>query len=418
MTELFRPEAITFSGRRNFGSIVIRQPLALRVAVVVLAVLTLLVLTFLQQGQYARKETVTGQLRPDNGIVKVYSPSPGIAGPTIIRSGDLVRAGEPLLEVHNHWSLDDGEDGSDALIAELTRQESNLVERKARVVRKANQENIWLQEKLKNLERELAQQRRLHLLQLTRTRLSKRNFTNVENLFARGHAATSEVGRYQSALLTEQQAVIQIAQRINQIEMTISGITHELLLLPIAITDQTEAITFELSNLTQRITELRGRANHIVTAPVTGLVAAINFNEGDRVSASRSILTILPSDSKLFAWLHIPSRAVGMISKGQAVRLRYDSFPYQQFGSQRAEIVSLTRTAVDPSELQGPAITTEPVFVAKAALDKQTITVFGAEKALAPGSVFSADILKAERSILAWMLDPIQALQYRTGGIR
>ena len=56
----------------------------------------------------------------------------------------------------------------------------------------------------------------------------------------------------------------------------------------------------------------------------------------------------------------------------------------------------------------------EPVFVAKVALDKGTITAYGEEHPLQTDMLLTADIVQAKRSILDWILDPLYALRGRT----
>jgi membrane fusion protein len=92
----------------------------------------------------------------------------------------------------------------------------------------------------------------------------------------------------------------------------------------------------------------------------------------------------------------------------------YDGFPYQRFGTQSGTIISISDAAISPGELAGPLQIQEPVFVAKVALDKGTITAYGEERPLQTDMLLTADIVQAKRSILDWILDPLYALRGRT----
>ncbi len=92
----------------------------------------------------------------------------------------------------------------------------------------------------------------------------------------------------------------------------------------------------------------------------------------------------------------------------------YDGFPYQRFGTHAGTIISVSDAAISPGELAAPLQIQEPVFLAKVALNKGTITAFGKERPLQADMLLTADIVQAKRSILEWMLDPLYALRGRT----
>ena len=58
-----------------------------------------------------------------------------------------------------------------------------------------------------------------------------------------------------------------------------------------------------------------------------------------------------PADRGAYATEIFRREAVGFIREGQEVRLRYPALPYQKFGSHRARVVQVSRSAVAPGEL-------------------------------------------------------------------
>jgi membrane fusion protein len=144
-------------------------------------------------------------------------------------------------------------------------------------------------------------------------------------------------------------------------------------------------------------------------------VAALMAEPGQPVAAGAHLLTLLPEDSPLEAHLYAPSRAVGFIREGQEVRLRYPAFPYQKFGSQRARVVSVARSALSPSELgfAPPDGSREPVYRVKVALERQAVAAYGREQPLQAGMQVEADILLDRRRLIEWVFEPLASLAGR-----
>ena len=114
------------------------------------------------------------------------------------------------------------------------------------------------------------------------------------------------------------------------------------------------------------------------------------------------------------ATLYAPSRAIGMARVGQPVRLMYDAFPYQRFGTFTGHIVRISHSVLAPDEVDAPVKLQDPVYEVRVALDRQRIDAFGEALALEPGMTLSADVILDRRSFLDWILKPIRAVQARS----
>jgi len=65
-------------------------------------------------------------------------------------------------------------------------------------------------------------------------------------------------------------------------------------------------------------------------------------------------------DSALIGRLLIPTSAIGFVESGQEVRVRYDAFPYQHFGVQRARLREVARSVLFDGDAYGPLPVTAP----------------------------------------------------------
>ena len=88
------------------------------------------------------------------------------------------------------------------------------------------------------------------------------------------------------------------------------------------------------------------------------------------------------------------------------VNIRFDAFPYQKFGMQRARVLEISRSVLAPREAGDPR-GSEPVYRVRAAIEKQSVEAFGQQVFLKPGMQFSADVVLERRSLLEWLLEPL-----------
>jgi len=98
---------------------------------------------------------------------------------------------------------------------------------------------------------------------------------------------------------------------------------------------------------------------------------------------------------------------------GQELLLNYDAFNFQLYGRYRATVTRIDRASLDPREhlLPVPGIQ-EPVFTIKARLDQSYVEGPDIYR-LQSGMLFSADIVTAEMSLLAFIFKPVLELKAR-----
>lgn len=169
----------------------------------------------------------------------------------------------------------------------------------------------------------------------------------------------------------------------------------------------------DISRLKQQQTELNARGELLITAPITGRVTNLVAEIGNNVQMGLPLLTIMPDNAELQAVLLVPTRAYGFVQPGQHTRLRFDAFPYQRFGLYEGEVIKTAQAIVLPGEVDMPVAAQEPVYRVEVALASQHIRAYGNSVPLQSGMLLSADIVLEQRSLLAWLFEPILSLKGR-----
>ncbi|MEM1204061.1 MAG: HlyD family efflux transporter periplasmic adaptor subunit [Acidobacteriota bacterium] len=87
---------------------------------------------------------------------------------------------------------------------------------------------------------------------------------------------------------------------------------------------------------------------HLVTAPVAGTLAQLaDLRPGAAVAVGDTVATVVPEGQLRIVADFDPGAAVGRIRPGQDARMRFDGFPWTQFGTLRAVAV---RVGSEPSD--------------------------------------------------------------------
>ena len=150
------------------------------------------------------------------------------------------------------------------------------------------------------------------------------------------------------------------------------------------------------------------RASISASSPTGGLVTVVLAKSGQQVAAGTQLLALMPKDSALQAQLFVPSEAIGAIATGQQVILRYDAFPYQEFGQYLGNVGKVSHSALSPEDIQNVSGIKPkgPVFLVTVNLDRQTASSHHSNFNLSPGIHLEAEILVQRRSLLSWLLMP------------
>ncbi|MUI22339.1 biotin/lipoyl-binding protein, partial [Pseudomonas aeruginosa] len=79
------------------GKVTLTRPVSFTFLTLLAAVMALLVVGFFLFGSYTKRSTVSGQLVPASGQVKVHAPQAGIVLRKFVQEGQAVRRGERLM---------------------------------------------------------------------------------------------------------------------------------------------------------------------------------------------------------------------------------------------------------------------------------------------------------------------------------
>jgi membrane fusion protein len=408
---LFRPAAIAANRKDALGPIVLARPVSFGMLTGVALLIASLLGALLAFGRYSAHSTLRGRLVPDRGVIDIHSPQLGTIVEKRVAEGQHVERGEVLFVV-----------SSDRLTKALGPAQSAVGER--------------LSGRRRSLEAQIDDTRALERLERASLEESRSSLggeaamleQSIDAQRQRVHIAEEAVERYrriraqgfasEDVLLAKQADLLEQRGRLQGLERETSGIGRQLDdvmaragSLELRYRNQIAELERSVSAADLDIAENEARRELVVAAPANGIVTGIAAVVGQPVDNSARLAFILPSGSRLRAELYASSRAVGFISAGEDVLLRYESFPYQKFGHYYGTVEAVSQTAVLPGVRAADATGAEPVYQVVVALESQNVIAYGTPRELRAGMAVEADVLLETRRLYEWVLEPLYSLR-------
>ena len=418
MGSLFRPEALEHRDRDWLGSIQLTRPVSLSLLTWFAVLVAAAVATYLVLGEYTRKARVSGYLVPDRGVIRLVAPQPATVVESHAADGRSVRRGDVL------FVLDIGQ----ATLSGDTQAavQSSLALRERSLHGAARQRTQLEQSQIDALDRQIDAMRREFDsmaaetdLQRQRLALAQQAQAQFESLRNQNFVSAAQVRAKAEEVLNVKAQVQGLERQRAAHQREIASLQAQRRDLPLRAQAAQGEIDRDLAALAQQAAESEARQRVVVRAPEDGVLSGVLAEPGQAVTPAVALASLLPAGARLQAQLFAPSSAVGFVRADQTVELRYQAFPYQKFGHQSGEVVQVSRSPLQASELAGlslPAAASaggEPLYRITVRLDRQSVAAYGQAQALAPGMQLEADVLLDRRRLIEWLFEPVLGLAGR-----
>jgi len=300
---------------------------------------------------------LTGKLEPGSKVREVQAPVPGVVEQVLVRDGQPVRFGDPLVRF-------DLRDARSRLQSARTLKAQ--LEGEIQVYRAAlgeispaglnpNQLRQYRTQRLDLTSRTATAQ---HELQKSRTRLyGLRETQKLNEYIAKQYEQLARTGAMSTlqALDARNRAVTartQVAEELREIARLEASLVNNSASPETQLRGRIEFSRREITEQERLIREAQLAIQYgLLTAPSNGVVFDIDVGRGTVVQASALLLKVVPSDS-LQARVYVPNTAIGFLQPGQQADLSMDTFPATDYGRIPARIRRIGSDALTPEELR------------------------------------------------------------------
>lgn len=414
MAQLFRPAALNAQHVKWMGDIVLTRPVSFFSLTVGALGFALLIISFLLFGSYTKRSTVSGQLVPDIGLVKVYVPQSGLILEKHVREGQTVRQGELLYLLSSERQSSSQGDIQASISHQVAARQQSLREELRHTQLLQQDEHAALGKKVNGLQAEQSNIARQLDGQQNRIKLAEDVVYRAQQLLAQGYISKEMMQQKQADLLDQRNRLQALERDQISIGRELESQRSELASLPLRQQNQRAQMDRILTSTDQEWTESEAKRRLAITAPESGVVTAVAAEVGQTVDGGKPLVSIVPTGAVLQASLYAPSKAIGFIKTADPVLLRYQAYPYQKFGHAHGRVAFVSRTALPVAEFSSMASATaangEPLYRITVKLSKQAIDAYGQPQALQSGMLVEADILQEKRKLYEWVLEPLYSL--------
>ncbi|MFH7028270.1 MAG: HlyD family efflux transporter periplasmic adaptor subunit [Heteroscytonema crispum UTEX LB 1556] len=230
--------------------------------------------------------------------------------------------------------------------------------------------------------------------------------------------ANAEITRAKDEVTNAQNRVTEAQDKVSSLEKDIAAQAQEVRQTEeayqsarnqaqrVASERQSEILT-QLNKRKEELTTVSGQLEQArkqqdqetIKAPVAGTIYRIKATKGP-VQAGEELLSILPEGEDLLLEVKVLNRDIGFIREGMKAKVKMATFPFQEFGVIKGEVVQVSPNAIVDKELG-------LVFPTRIKLSKHSVEVRGQEVAFTPGMVASGEIVTRQKSILTFIMEPV-----------
>jgi hemolysin D len=382
-----------------------------------------------------------GRLEPKGKTIRLDAPVAGTVSAIRVQEGQVVQRGLPLMELQSDVVNADLQQAQTKLEGLLNRRtqlmaiksqlESSLSTAQQQVRAQAVSQQATI-DKVQKQQNSLQDSLSLiqSLLEKDRSKVEQLGRLSVQGAIPRSQAEDAERIMIQnSQQLQKTQTDIQQAQAevqkqrseyeriLRDGELSISDKTKQVKELQSQIIDaQSEA--GQTKNLIKSLQYQRQQ--RVLYSPADGTLFQLQVQHpGAVVQPGQIVAQIAPKTARLVLRARMEDKQTGFLKVGMPAKLKFDAYPFQDYGIQTGRIVWIAPTSSQPPPTSNPenkpvAANMPSSFEVEIELDRASIEVQGKAIALKAGQTATAEVITRQRRVLDLFLDPFRKLS-KTG---
>lgn len=197
--------------------------------------------------------------------------------------------------------------------------------------------------------------------------LALEKFKTDSILYLQKVTATMDYNQSKTIWLQQLRAAKTIETTLLTNELQVNQLRKQITDLEIQKNEQQQSLQLNATNTHDELLSqiARWKETFLLTATSNGRLGYLGFLENNRfVDANRALFSIIPEAGTLIAQAELPILGSGKVKTGQAVNIRLENYPFEQFGLLRGTITSISEIPNEEKyyvsiELPNPLITSQ-----------------------------------------------------------
>jgi hemolysin D len=362
-----------------------------------------------------------GIIIPEGEIKMVQPLEGGVIRSINVRVGDMVKAGDVLMEIDPSAIDPDYQskrENLEEISAEIKCITELLEERECGVAKYLSARNNML----KQIDVKRAQISQIR----EETKSAELQLATAKDLLKSEEERFNNLGKVRDIISQDEyirsRDTLQTLKRdIGNYEHTTASLKHQITQLENEIDvvrgGTTESWQKELSDLKKTYTSLKAEVDQTafrhekqqIISPVDGFINIIYVHTvGGVVTPAQELFSIVPSTNTLLAKVQILNKDIGYITVGQESVLKIDTFDFQKYGKINGKVRHISPDSIDNEQLGR-------VYEVYIEPDNLTLMVDGKLSPITSGMSMTAEVKVGKRRVIEFFIYP--AIKYLDEGM-
>ncbi|WP_414572354.1 HlyD family efflux transporter periplasmic adaptor subunit [Nostoc sp. CCY 9925] len=370
-----------------------------------------------------------GRLEPQGRTLRLDAPVTGKVIAIKVKEGQNVKAGQVLLELESDLTRTELQQTQSKLEGQQNRlNQLQLLKNQLTMSLRTQQLQNQAQEseqlaQLDQIQQRFNSSKQVYVLEKNRLKLAKNERQRYQYLWQKGAISKSKLEEIEGAMF-ERQGLLEQAQsdiqqattEITKQQSTNQRITRtgELALLDSQkqikeLESQIIDVLSEINQTKKQIQSLQFQVQQqTLCAPTDGTIFQLSINNaGAVIQPGQMVTQIAPQGVPLIFRAEMPSQESGFLSVGMPVKLKFDAYPFQDYGVAEGKLRWISPDSKVVETSQGKVEN----FELEIELPKTYIQTKNKRILLTPGQTATAEVIVRKRRIIDFVLDPFKKLQ-------
>lgn len=363
--------------------------------------------------KFSETTLARGVLIPAQGDVEVRARESGTIVDFMVRPGDYVKENDTLFTVSQDYG---GKQGSvvkfdrEQMEAEKKRSEQRIEAIEVSI--KSYRSNLQQQLNITDRQIIVSKDKVVKLRSLLKN--STETYNAWKAISGKGYVSRVDLDKSHNDVLNAQLNLTLEESTILDLEARKTSLTD-------STQSQIDTLSQEQLYVKNRISEIdrslssRGSSTMSMLAPSDGYVVAINFPPGRAITQNSEVVVVIRKNTSatMEGYLYIPATGVGRIAKGDKVKLRFDSWPVDKYGSVDATLSDFYEVNIDAHSALIPLQEGQSYYLAKVKVSSWFIDPDKKKRMLMGGMTVNADIVVDCKPLINLLIAPLERVRKR-----
>ena len=373
--------------------------------------------------------TARGRLEPQGKTFKLDAPVAGTVAEIQVEEGETVKAGQSLLVLESElikWELRQAQENLEGQLnrlAQLDLLKNQLVIALATQRQQNQAQELEKQAQIHQTQQELKYSETAYQLIGIRLANARREVERYQKASEEGIvsaikvAESEDMEKEKQRLYEQTKSDVQQAKlRLKEQESNYQSLIHSGKLAVLKSIEQLKNLETQITTLKADIAQSKSQIDslefqlkqRVLEAPIEGIVFQLPIEgEGEVVQPGDMIAEIAPKGTSLSLRAQMATTDSGSLAKGMPVKMKFDAYPFQDYGVVEGELVEISPTTEEIETPEGKVA----AYNLEIQLNQTCIPTPTECIALRPGDTATAEVIVRKRRVIDFILDPFKKLQ-------